>query len=101
MAILALQRVAAFPVAICGAALARRTTVSRLVGGRAISSFREYLLVAQERPHVIQYVRQANDKWLRTDIEGLHETLTLETINCALTLAEIYRRVEFQSGKIE
>jgi Uma2 family endonuclease len=64
---------------------------------QSIPSFREYLLVAQDRPHVIQYVRQASGKWLRTDIEGLDETLTLETINCTLTLAEIYRRVKFPS----
>lgn len=61
---------------------------------QSIESFREYLLVAQDRPHVVQYVRQSDNKWLRSEIGGLAGELTLETINCALSLSEIYRRVK-------
>ncbi len=63
---------------------------------QTIASFREYLLVAQDRPHVVQYVRQPNDKWLRSEVTGLDGELTLETINCTLALREIYERVKFQ-----
>ncbi len=63
---------------------------------QTIASFREYLLVAQDRPHVVQYVRQPNDKWLRSEVTGLDGELTLETINCTLTLRDIYQRVTFQ-----
>lgn len=63
---------------------------------QAIASFREYLLVAQDRPHVVQYVRQPNDKWLRSEVASLNGELTLETINCTLTMREIYQRINFQ-----
>jgi Uma2 family endonuclease len=62
---------------------------------QTIASFREYLLLAQDRPHVVQYVRQPNDKWLRSEVTGLDGELTLETINCTLTLRDIYPRVSF------
>nr|MDQ3012659.1 Uma2 family endonuclease [Acidobacteriota bacterium] len=38
---------------------------------QSVESFREYLLVAQDRPHITHYVRQADDQWLRSDIEGM------------------------------
>src|SRR5215475_6651388 len=36
---------------------------------QSIESFREYLLVAQDRPYITQYVRQPNGQWLRSDFE--------------------------------
>jgi len=61
---------------------------------QSIESFREYLLVAQDRPHIVQYVRQPDDKWLRSEVGGLAGELTLETINCTLSTSDIYRRVK-------
>ncbi|MEP7340641.1 MAG: Uma2 family endonuclease [Acidobacteriota bacterium] len=61
---------------------------------QSIESFREYLLVAQDRPHVVQYVRQSDDKWLRSEVGGLEGEMTLETIKCTLSLGDIYRRVK-------
>jgi hypothetical protein len=52
--------------------------------------------VAQDRPHVVQYVRQPNDKWLRSEVASLDGELSLETINCTLALRDIYQRVSFQ-----
>ncbi|HWQ34091.1 MAG TPA: Uma2 family endonuclease [Blastocatellia bacterium] len=62
----------------------------------SIPSFREYLLIAQDAPYVTQYVRQADGQWVRRDFEGLDSALTLPSLDCTLTLAEIYRRVSFQ-----
>lgn len=62
---------------------------------QSIDSFEECLLVAQDRPYVTHYVRQADGNWLRTDIEGLESEITLVTIPCKITLSEIYAFVEF------
>lgn len=62
---------------------------------QSIESFREYLLIAQDRPHVIQYMRQGGGKWLRSEYHGLVAVLELETLNLALPLGEIYQRVSF------
>lgn len=63
---------------------------------QSIESFREYLLIAQDRPHVIQYVKQSKSRWLRIEHEGLISEVQLESLNIALTLAELYERVTFQ-----
>ncbi|HMV48522.1 MAG TPA: Uma2 family endonuclease [Blastocatellia bacterium] len=62
---------------------------------QSIDSFEEYLVISQDTPHVIHYLRQSKRKWLRTDIEGLDAEVTLESINVTLPLHEIYERVKF------
>jgi Uma2 family endonuclease len=64
---------------------------------QSIESFREYLLVAQDRPHVTHYLRQADGQWLRSDIEGMDCVVRLVTVECELSFNEIYRLVEFQA----
>lgn len=65
---------------------------------QSISSFCEYLLVAQDRPQVTHYVRRPNGQWLRHDIEGMDSAVKLVSVNCEMTFAEIYRLVEFPTG---
>ena len=62
---------------------------------QSIASFREYLLVKQERPYVIHYARHKINQWLRTDYEGLEAVVSLAALEIELPLSEIYRRVEF------
>lgn len=57
---------------------------------QSIDSFKEYLLVAQDRPYITHYVRRADGSWLRTDIEGLDCEIELVTISCKMPLHEIY-----------
>ncbi len=69
----------------------------KFIAYQSIPSFREYLLVAQDRPHVTHYVRQSDGNWLRRDIEGIENAVKLASVECELTLAEVYRLVEFSS----
>ncbi len=62
---------------------------------QSIESFREYLLVAQDRPQVTQYVRQPDGQWLRKDIEGMESVVKFASMDCGLTFGEIYRLVKF------
>jgi Uma2 family endonuclease len=62
---------------------------------QSIESFREYLLVAQDRPQVTQYVRQPDGQWLRKDIEGMESEVKFASVDCELTFSEIYRLVRF------
>jgi Uma2 family endonuclease len=66
---------------------------------QSIESFEEYLLIAQDRPHVTQYVRQRDGGWLRQDIGGMEAAIRLATVECELTLAEIYRLVKFSPAE--
>lgn len=60
---------------------------------RTLSSLAEYVLVAQEKPHVEQFVRQADGRWLLEEVSRVEGTLTLPSLGCALPLAEIYAKV--------
>jgi Uma2 family endonuclease len=62
---------------------------------QSIESFREYLLIAQDHPHIIRHVWQAPGQWLRTEVSGLHNEVSLESLGVALSLSEIYARVKF------
>ncbi|MDQ2693829.1 MAG: Uma2 family endonuclease [Pseudomonadota bacterium] len=64
---------------------------------RQIDSLTEYLLIAQDRPLVEHYVRQANSQWLLAEHRGLQETVRLPSIDGELALAEIYDKVELDS----
>lgn len=65
---------------------------------QSIESFREYLLIAQDRPHIIRHMRQAPGQWLRTEVSGLDNEVLLESLGVALPLREIYARVKFQTA---
>lgn len=62
---------------------------------QSIESFEEYLVISQERPHVIQHLRQERRRWLRIESAGLESELTLESLHVTLPLTEIYERVVF------
>ena len=54
----------------------------------------EYLLVAQDAPHVTHYVRRGNE-WVRSDYGSLDLSVALPSIECTLNLRELYEGVEF------
>lgn len=61
---------------------------------RTIESLREYLLVAQDEYKIEQYVKQADDRWLLSDISSLEGVVELLSIQCRLTLVDVYAKVE-------
>jgi Uma2 family endonuclease len=67
----------------------------KFVSYKSIDTFREYLLVAQDRPLITHYVCDENGNWLRTDIEGLDNEIDIVTLSCKMSLREIYALVEF------
>lgn len=64
---------------------------------KSIPSFREYLLIAQHRPHVTHYVKSEAGKWDYEEANDLDSHTYLPTIDCTLSLADIYRDVEFNN----
>jgi len=66
---------------------------------RARSGLQEYLLVASDRMHVDLYTRQADGRWLLTSANRLEDTLDLESVNCRLSLAELYEKVDLEGAR--
>ncbi len=60
-----------------------------------LPSLMEYVLVWQDRPQIEQYSRQSDGSWRYLRIVGLEEEVTLSSIDCRLSLAEIYSGIEF------
>ena len=62
---------------------------------KSIMSFTEYILIAQDRPHISQFVKQAENAWVNHEFNSLDEKFYLEALECEITLEEIYENVEF------
>ncbi len=62
---------------------------------RSIESVQEYVLIAQDRPHITHYIRQPNQTWLFSEQNALTGSLELPSINCVLAIEEIYAKVTF------
>ena len=62
---------------------------------RQRESLQKYVLIAQDRPHVERYARQADGQWLLTEVNGLEAVLALPSIGGEFALAEVYRKVTF------
>lgn len=62
---------------------------------KSIPSFSEYLLAAQDRPFVTQFVKQSNGDWIRYDFAGVGDNVKLHSLNCELNLSEIYQDINF------
>ena len=63
---------------------------------RQRESMQEYVLVAQDRPHIERFARRESGQWLLTEVNGLDAVLTLPSIGCELALSEVYRKVTFR-----
>jgi len=63
---------------------------------RKIVSLREYILVAQDRIRIEQYVRNG-EHWTLSEISDPEGILRIEALGCEAALRDIYDRVEFPS----
>jgi Uma2 family endonuclease len=62
---------------------------------RQLAWLQEYVLIAPDRPHLEQYTRQADGRWLLSEADQLAVVVHLASIRCALTLADVYEGVSF------
>lgn len=60
---------------------------------RAIDSLEEYVLVSQNEYRVEVFTRRQGE-WLLSDAQGRESSILLRSIDCRLSLNEVYHRVE-------
>jgi len=63
-----------------------------------LPSFKEYLLVHQERPLVSTYFREEEDLWRIRSTRGLDQSCALKSIDIELALADVYEHIDFENG---
>jgi Uma2 family endonuclease len=61
---------------------------------RRIDSLREYVLVAQDKIRV-EHFRREGEEWVFSEVSGPDATLHLGSIDCHISLATIYEKVQF------
>lgn len=67
---------------------------------KSIESFREYLLISQENYFVVHYLKHNEKFWMQTEYDRLEDIINLTTLDCDLTLAEIYEDIPLPMPKI-
>lgn len=67
---------------------------------KSISTFAEYLLVAQHRPHITQYAKQPGGLWNYSEVNDLSARVSLSSIDCRLELGDIYQDVSFSPERL-
>jgi len=60
-----------------------------------ISSLKEYLIVAQDAPHIILYRRQGR-RWTRQDFGDLKAALELSSIKSQVLISDVYAGITFK-----
>lgn len=63
---------------------------------RSLESLREYVLVSQDAKKVIRYTKQADGSWILMDFIGDKTEIELVSVECKLTMDDIYDKVEFE-----
>ena len=61
---------------------------------RRIPSLAEYVLVAQDEPHIDHYRRLETGQWLLTEYEGGATVAVFPALGCEIPLGEIYQNVD-------
>jgi Uma2 family endonuclease len=62
---------------------------------RRLPSLIDFLTIAQLEPFVEHWARQADNRWTLTEFSGLGHSIQLPSIDCTLSLTEIYDRIDF------
>ncbi len=73
-----------------------RDKTEKLETFQKMESIQECLLIEQDFLHIEHYIKQTPMQWLLRIYEDLNDTITLEAINCSISLAEIYAQIEFK-----
>ncbi len=63
---------------------------------RTIESLKEYVLVWQDKKRVARYTRQNDESWVLRDFIGEEAEIVLSSVECTLTIEDIYDKVDFE-----
>lgn len=63
---------------------------------RSIESLQEYVLVSQNEARIEKYIRQGDGFWVLSEAVGVGSSITFESIDCPISLAEVYDKIDFE-----
>jgi Uma2 family endonuclease len=65
----------------------------RYVNG--IESLKDYILISQDAPAIEHFHKQTNGEWEKTEFEGIEAVFYIDSIECEISLTELYDLVDF------
>lgn len=74
--------------------------MERLENFLAMPSIRECLLVKEDEMRVEHYARQNAKQWIYRIYNERDDVISLDSINCKVSLAEIYTHIKFKEAEI-
>ena len=72
----------------------------KLEGFLAIPNIKECLLVNENEMRVEHYARQNAKQWIYRIYNERDDVITLESVNCKLSLAEVYAQVKLKESEL-
>ena len=60
-----------------------------------IETLQDYILISQDKPFIEHFTKQENGGWQSTETVGFETILKINSIDCEISLAELYELVEF------
>lgn len=64
---------------------------------RELASLQEYVLVAQDHYSVETYWRRPDGSWLYSSYTSPDDTVTFRSLECAVSMNEVYAKVQFDN----
>lgn len=74
-----------------------RDKTEKLETYQKMESIQEVLLIEQDFLHIEHYIKQTPMQWLLKIYEGSDEVIALTSIDCSLSVAEIYDKIVFET----
>ncbi|MEM1328090.1 MAG: Uma2 family endonuclease [Bacteroidota bacterium] len=63
---------------------------------KTLPPFKEYVLVRQDKPYINTFFRSSDTTWEEIEASNLAESILLKSINVALDLSRVYKKVRFE-----
>lgn len=67
----------------------------------ALDSIREYLLIKEDEMRVEHYFKQNPKQWIYRIYDTREDIISIESINCKVSLAEIYAQIKFVQADVK
>lgn len=67
----------------------------------ALDSIREYILIKEDEMRVEHYFKQNPKQWIYRIYDSRDDVISIESINCKVSLAEIYAQIKFVQADVK
>jgi len=67
---------------------------------RLMPTLQDYILISQDNYRIEQYIRQETGEWLLREAVGVAAQVAISSIDCILSLEDVYEKVDLELDDI-